>query len=586
MGVLLETIIIVMIGIYCVNTYEKIKEEKRKIDKEKEEVEKLELEKLKIERDKEIKKQIYEKSIRVYQENHDKYVAYEKNILPPIKEKIIGYFIKYPLLIEIYYNIVASKEKFDFKVEKMDVPDKLWKKSMDDVKIETKGLPDILYDKRIDQKKRDLYSELDYYKEKGEEFLKINRRFKILFWDFLLSYEDLEKGCFEIYKSYILLKYYKLFEYYGAVDNEAYKVSELGLDFFKTESKDFLKNSYDYIDGDGYVGYYVSSYIHAVYKYAFFVNTIMDTYKEIEANDDLIQIYHNLKNGECDKYYIHKKIYSLYKELYEKDQNKTLSENDIEYMLLLEDKNESFKNQRNKVNMNNKKIKSKKQLIETISNNINGKESVGSLIQNIADVLQKQKDIEEDIKIDIIQNIDEIIRELNKIVQVKNQEIEKVKKRKETEARKKEAEKERDRLLSGDLSKENKIKKEKEELALDTSNIVNGFEFEKYVANLYKKLGYIIEQVTKKSGDQGADVVATKNDTKYVIQAKFYSNPVGNKAVQEVVAALAMYKADKGIVITNNRFTQSAIKLAGANNIELVDGKKIEEYKKQILSKI
>lgn len=47
-----------------------------------------------------------------------------------------------------------------------------------------------------------------------------------------------------------------------------------------------------------------------------------------------------------------------------------------------------------------------------------------------------------------------------------------------------------------------------------------------------------------------------------------------------------MYKADKGIVITNNTFTQAAIELAKANNIELVDGGKIEEYKKQILSKI
>lgn len=84
----------------------------------------------------------------------------------------------------------------------------------------------------------------------------------------------------------------------------------------------------------------------------------------------------------------------------------------------------------------------------------------------------------------------------------------------------------------------------------------------------------------------GADVIAYKNDTKYVIQAKFYSNPVGNKAVQEVVASIGMYKADKGIVITNNTFTPSAIELAKANDIELIDGSKIEEYKKQILSKI
>ena len=47
-----------------------------------------------------------------------------------------------------------------------------------------------------------------------------------------------------------------------------------------------------------------------------------------------------------------------------------------------------------------------------------------------------------------------------------------------------------------------------------------------------------------------------------------------------------MYKADKGIVVTNSTFTNSAIKLAKANNIELVDGKKIEKFKKTIIKKL
>ncbi len=81
----------------------------------------------------------------------------------------------------------------------------------------------------------------------------------------------------------------------------------------------------------------------------------------------------------------------------------------------------------------------------------------------------------------------------------------------------------------------------------------------------------------------GADVIANKDNIKYVIQAKFYNNPVGNKAVQEVVASIGMYKANKGIVVTNNTFTSSAIELARANDIELVDGQKIEEYKKMII---
>ena len=148
--------------------------------------------------------------------------------------------------------------------------------------------------------------------------------------------------------------------------------------------------------------------------------------------------------------------------------------------------------------------------------------------------------------------------------------------------KKRELLKEKERILNGDMSKEIELQK----LELDFSNIQNGYEFEEYVANLYKKMGYTIEEVTKKSGDQGADVIAFKDNIKYVIQVKFYNNPVGNKAVQEVVASIGMYNADIGIVITNSTFTSSAVKLAQANNIELVDGEKIEEYKKIIIDKI
>lgn len=84
----------------------------------------------------------------------------------------------------------------------------------------------------------------------------------------------------------------------------------------------------------------------------------------------------------------------------------------------------------------------------------------------------------------------------------------------------------------------------------------------------------------------GADVVAYKDNEKYVIQVKFYNNPVGNKAVQEVVGAIGMYKADKGIVVTNSTFTPSAVELANANNVELVDREKIEKFKKSIINAI
>ena len=43
-----------------------------------------------------------------------------------------------------------------------------------------------------------------------------------------------------------------------------------------------------------------------------------------------------------------------------------------------------------------------------------------------------------------------------------------------------------------------------------------------------------------------------------VAQCKRFAKPVGNKAVQEVVAGLKFYKANIGVVIAPNGFTNSA----------------------------
>ncbi len=79
--------------------------------------------------------------------------------------------------------------------------------------------------------------------------------------------------------------------------------------------------------------------------------------------------------------------------------------------------------------------------------------------------------------------------------------------------------------------------------------------------------------VTKKSGDQGADIIAKKNNDKIVIQCKKHNKPVGNKSVQEIYAAKEFYKATRGIVVSNNVFTRSAKLLAKKLNIDLLNHK-------------
>lgn len=188
---------------------------------------------------------------------------------------------------------------------------------------------------------------------------------------------------------------------------------------------------------------------------------------------------------------------------------------------------------------------------------------------------------------------------IERYMEMVKEEKAKIKKQKEKEEKKKQGKKakekleqERMRLIQGDISKENELnaeilkkKQKKKELELGYQDVENGYEFEEYVAKLYQRLGFETT-VTRKSGDQGADIIAKRNGRKYIIQAKFYNSPVGNKAVQEVVAALAMYQADYGIVVTNGTYTQSAIELAKANDVELIDKKRIEEIKRELISSL
>jgi len=81
---------------------------------------------------------------------------------------------------------------------------------------------------------------------------------------------------------------------------------------------------------------------------------------------------------------------------------------------------------------------------------------------------------------------------------------------------------------------------------------MDGFQFEVYLKALFRELGYRPE-VTKRSCDYGVDVIL-KGRNRIVIQAKRYGikNRVGIRAVQEVYAGKAYYKADEAWIVTNS----------------------------------
>ncbi|WP_430732671.1 restriction endonuclease [Bacillus pseudomycoides] len=100
---------------------------------------------------------------------------------------------------------------------------------------------------------------------------------------------------------------------------------------------------------------------------------------------------------------------------------------------------------------------------------------------------------------------------------------------------------------------------------------MDGYQFEVYLKALFRELGYRPE-VTKRSCDYGVDVVL-KGKNRIVIQAKRYGvkNRVGIRAVQEVYAGKAYYKADEAWIVTNNAYTKQAEELAKACQVKLID---------------
>ena len=99
---------------------------------------------------------------------------------------------------------------------------------------------------------------------------------------------------------------------------------------------------------------------------------------------------------------------------------------------------------------------------------------------------------------------------------------------------------------------------------------MKGDEFEDFIKEIYELLGYKVVK-TKKSGDQGIDLIVKKLFKKTGIQLKRYSSSVGNSAVQEAVAGKKYYKLDRVCVLTNQTFTKSAVALAKANGVILID---------------
>ncbi len=107
---------------------------------------------------------------------------------------------------------------------------------------------------------------------------------------------------------------------------------------------------------------------------------------------------------------------------------------------------------------------------------------------------------------------------------------------------------------------------------------MSGTEFEDYIADILYANGIEILEVTKASGDFGADIIAIYENERIAVQCKHYSKPVGVKAVQEAVSACSYYKCDRGAVIATQEFTRQAKELASESGVILWDRSAVLDF--------
>ena len=100
---------------------------------------------------------------------------------------------------------------------------------------------------------------------------------------------------------------------------------------------------------------------------------------------------------------------------------------------------------------------------------------------------------------------------------------------------------------------------------------MEGHDFEYFCADLLEDHGFKSVEVTRGSGDYGVDVLAEKEGVTYAVQCKRYDGPVGVKAVQEAYAGRDYYDRMVGVVMTNQYFTEPAVKAAKKLKILLWD---------------
>lgn len=110
---------------------------------------------------------------------------------------------------------------------------------------------------------------------------------------------------------------------------------------------------------------------------------------------------------------------------------------------------------------------------------------------------------------------------------------------------------------------------ERFEHSANLASIITGQEFELFCQKRLQDIGWTVK-TTRATGDFGADLVAERAGSTIILQCKYYSQPIGVKAVQEAFSAMTFYNAQKAAVVSNQSYTKAARQMAQKNSVILL----------------
>lgn len=116
-----------------------------------------------------------------------------------------------------------------------------------------------------------------------------------------------------------------------------------------------------------------------------------------------------------------------------------------------------------------------------------------------------------------------------------------------------------------------------QQTGIDSIRALSWREFERLLAEAYRRQGYAVKETGGGGPDGGVDLVLTK-EGKHLVQCKHWkAYRVGVKEVRELLGLVTAELAEHGVLVTSGRFTAEAVAFARDKPLTLIDGTQVVE---------